>query len=120
MPDPGLMPLPDAAADLDWSNLVDAAKAYEGESTGIEQAGRDPPRAALPVSAGPSPSVCVLGQSDSPARYRHSRTSWYRVLSRGSCPLMQSGQPGVSSMEECIPWVPSLPEWEGQGVPTVT
>lgn len=34
MPDPGLMPLPDAAADLDWSNLVDAAKAYEGESTG--------------------------------------------------------------------------------------
>lgn len=33
MPDPGLMPLPDAAADLDWSNLVDAAKAYEGEAT---------------------------------------------------------------------------------------
>lgn len=32
MPDPGLMPLPDTAADLDWSNLVDAAKAYEGES----------------------------------------------------------------------------------------
>ncbi|XP_058149157.1 signal-induced proliferation-associated 1-like protein 1 isoform X8 [Dasypus novemcinctus] len=29
LPDPGLMPLPDAAADLDWSNLVDAAKAYE-------------------------------------------------------------------------------------------
>ncbi|XP_012782185.2 signal-induced proliferation-associated 1-like protein 1 isoform X1 [Ochotona princeps] len=29
MPDPGLMPLPDTAADLDWSNLVDAAKAYE-------------------------------------------------------------------------------------------
>lgn len=34
MPDPGLMPLPDTAADLDWSNLVDAAKAYEGESAG--------------------------------------------------------------------------------------
>lgn len=31
IPDPGLMPLPDTAADLDWSNLVDAAKAYEGE-----------------------------------------------------------------------------------------
>ncbi|EDL02725.1 signal-induced proliferation-associated 1 like 1 [Mus musculus] len=29
IPDPGLMPLPDAASDLDWSNLVDAAKAYE-------------------------------------------------------------------------------------------
>lgn len=31
MPDPGLMPLPDSASDLDWSNLVDAAKAFEGE-----------------------------------------------------------------------------------------
>lgn len=31
IPDPGLMPLPDTASDLDWSNLVDAAKAYEGE-----------------------------------------------------------------------------------------
>lgn len=31
MPDPGLMPLPDSAADLDWSNLVDAAKAFEGK-----------------------------------------------------------------------------------------
>ncbi|EDL81435.1 signal-induced proliferation-associated 1 like 1, isoform CRA_a [Rattus norvegicus] len=29
IPDPGLMPLPDTASDLDWSNLVDAAKAYE-------------------------------------------------------------------------------------------
>ncbi|XP_016278674.1 signal-induced proliferation-associated 1-like protein 1 isoform X4 [Monodelphis domestica] len=29
MPDPGLMPLPDSASDLDWSNLVDAAKAFE-------------------------------------------------------------------------------------------
>lgn len=32
MPDPGLMPLPDSASDLDWSNLVDAAKAFEGRS----------------------------------------------------------------------------------------
>nr|XP_033807111.1 signal-induced proliferation-associated 1-like protein 1 isoform X2 [Geotrypetes seraphini] len=29
MPDPGLMPLPDVASDMDWSNLVDAAKAFE-------------------------------------------------------------------------------------------
>ncbi|KAG8449485.1 hypothetical protein GDO86_016217 [Hymenochirus boettgeri] len=29
MQDPGLMPLPDAASDLEWSNLVDAAKAFE-------------------------------------------------------------------------------------------
>ncbi|XP_077118247.1 signal-induced proliferation-associated 1-like protein 1 isoform X9 [Ranitomeya variabilis] len=31
MPDPGLMPLPDAASDLEWSNLVDAAKAFEDD-----------------------------------------------------------------------------------------
>ncbi|XP_075470336.1 signal-induced proliferation-associated 1-like protein 1 isoform X2 [Ascaphus truei] len=29
MADPGLMPLPDGASDLEWSNLVDAAKAFE-------------------------------------------------------------------------------------------
>ncbi|KAM4663988.1 signal-induced proliferation-associated 1-like protein 1 isoform 2-T2 [Discoglossus pictus] len=29
MPDPGLMPLPVAASDLEWSTLVDAAKAFE-------------------------------------------------------------------------------------------
>uniref|UniRef100_A0A4W4HCX8 Signal induced proliferation associated 1 like 2 n=1 Tax=Electrophorus electricus TaxID=8005 RepID=A0A4W4HCX8_ELEEL len=28
--DPGLMPLPDTATDLDWSHLVDAARAFEG------------------------------------------------------------------------------------------
>ncbi|XP_019405402.1 PREDICTED: signal-induced proliferation-associated 1-like protein 2 isoform X2 [Crocodylus porosus] len=28
--DPGLMPLPDTATGLDWSNLVDAARAFEG------------------------------------------------------------------------------------------
>ncbi|KAG8560876.1 hypothetical protein GDO81_015172 [Engystomops pustulosus] len=31
MPDPGLMPLPDAASDIEWSNLVDAAKAFEDQ-----------------------------------------------------------------------------------------
>lgn len=30
--DPGLMPLPDTAGGLEWSNLVSAAKAYEGEA----------------------------------------------------------------------------------------
>lgn len=29
--DPGMMPLPDTAAGLEWSSLVNAAKAYEGE-----------------------------------------------------------------------------------------
>lgn len=30
--DPGLMPLPDTACGLEWSSLVNAAKAYEGTS----------------------------------------------------------------------------------------
>ncbi|XP_075956536.1 signal-induced proliferation-associated 1-like protein 3 isoform X1 [Anarhichas minor] len=30
--DPGLMPLPDTACGLEWSSLVNAAKAYEGEA----------------------------------------------------------------------------------------
>lgn len=30
--DPGLMPLPDTASGLEWSSLVNAAKAYEGET----------------------------------------------------------------------------------------
>ncbi len=30
--DPGLMPLPDTACGLEWSSLVNAAKAYEGEN----------------------------------------------------------------------------------------
>lgn len=29
--DPGLMPLPDAGTGLDWSHLVDAARAFEGK-----------------------------------------------------------------------------------------
>ncbi|MGH0119205.1 UNVERIFIED_CONTAM: hypothetical protein FKN15_013300 [Acipenser sinensis] len=29
-PDPGMMPLPDTASGLEWSSLVNAAKAYEG------------------------------------------------------------------------------------------
>lgn len=29
--DPGLMPLPDTVGGLEWSSLVSAAKAYEGE-----------------------------------------------------------------------------------------
>lgn len=29
--DPGMMPLPDTAAGLEWSSLVNAAKAYEGK-----------------------------------------------------------------------------------------
>uniref|UniRef100_A0A8C5PU65 Signal induced proliferation associated 1 like 1 n=1 Tax=Leptobrachium leishanense TaxID=445787 RepID=A0A8C5PU65_9ANUR len=35
MTDPGLMPLPDAASDLEWSNLVDAAKAFEDSPTSL-------------------------------------------------------------------------------------
>lgn len=59
MPDPGLMPLPDAAADLDWSNLVDAAKAYEGEFSGDRAVGLGRTRAMLPCECWPvSATLC--------------------------------------------------------------
>ncbi|XP_039390531.1 signal-induced proliferation-associated 1-like protein 1 isoform X2 [Mauremys reevesii] len=48
MPDPGLMPLPDSASDLDWSNLVDAAKAFEVQRASFFAAGDENNR---PVSA---------------------------------------------------------------------
>ena len=31
--DPGLMPLPDTGTGLDWSHLVDAARAFEGKDS---------------------------------------------------------------------------------------
>ncbi len=37
--DPGLMPLPDTACGLEWSSLVNAAKAYEGEDGGASGLG---------------------------------------------------------------------------------
>lgn len=33
--DPGLMPLPDTATGLDWSHLVDAAQAFEGNEINL-------------------------------------------------------------------------------------
>lgn len=69
MPDPGLMPLPDAAADLDWSNLVDAAKAYEGESTEDQADSTGPGRATLRCGpcecSGQVCSLCFFGHTDS-------------------------------------------------------
>lgn len=38
--DPALMPLPDTAAGLEWSSLVSAAKAYEGNSSFLSCPGR--------------------------------------------------------------------------------
>lgn len=37
--DPGLMPLPDTACGLEWSSLVNAAKAYEGEDGNTSEVG---------------------------------------------------------------------------------
>ncbi|XP_010148477.1 PREDICTED: signal-induced proliferation-associated 1-like protein 1 [Eurypyga helias] len=51
MPDPGLMPLPDSASDLDWSNLVDAAKAFEVQRASFFAAADENHR---PVSAASS------------------------------------------------------------------
>ncbi|XP_025068847.1 signal-induced proliferation-associated 1-like protein 3, partial [Alligator sinensis] len=46
--DPGLMPLPDTAAGLEWSSLVNAAKAYEGRSPGPGRASDPhPPRSEV-------------------------------------------------------------------------
>lgn len=33
--DPGLLPLPDTAMGLDWSHLVDVARAFEGRHRSI-------------------------------------------------------------------------------------
>uniref|UniRef100_A0A8C5GFH1 Signal-induced proliferation-associated 1-like protein 3 n=1 Tax=Gouania willdenowi TaxID=441366 RepID=A0A8C5GFH1_GOUWI len=38
--DPGLMPLPDTACGLEWSGLVSAAKAYEGEHGNMSESQR--------------------------------------------------------------------------------
>uniref|UniRef100_A0A8C4DD95 Signal-induced proliferation-associated 1 like 3 n=1 Tax=Dicentrarchus labrax TaxID=13489 RepID=A0A8C4DD95_DICLA len=45
--DPGLMPLPDTACGLEWSSLVNAAKAYEGEAGDTSRLGF---RQSSPVS----------------------------------------------------------------------
>uniref|UniRef100_A0A8C5GMF5 Signal induced proliferation associated 1 like 2 n=1 Tax=Gouania willdenowi TaxID=441366 RepID=A0A8C5GMF5_GOUWI len=36
--DPGLLPLPETASGLDWSHLVDAARAFEGNLTSLAEA----------------------------------------------------------------------------------
>ncbi|XP_072121770.1 signal-induced proliferation-associated 1-like protein 1 isoform X5 [Mobula birostris] len=50
LPDPGLMPLPDTAMGLEWSNLVDAAKAYEVQRAslfGVDEADHRPDSLSL-------------------------------------------------------------------------
>lgn len=90
MPDPGLMPLPDAAADLDWSNLVDAAKAYEGESADELSGTRGTagPRPVRGCEALVSVSTLLLW-THPPHRVEHlqpetSGANRYRALSRGT------------------------------------
>ncbi|XP_040188573.1 LOW QUALITY PROTEIN: signal-induced proliferation-associated 1-like protein 1 [Rana temporaria] len=50
MPDPGLMPLPDAASDLEWSNLVDAAKAFEDQRASFFASTEDEHRQEVQLS----------------------------------------------------------------------
>ncbi|XP_069807294.1 signal-induced proliferation-associated 1-like protein 1 isoform X4 [Dendropsophus ebraccatus] len=52
MPDPGLMPLPDAASDLEWSNLVDAAKAFEDQRASFFSSPEDEHRPGSSASMG--------------------------------------------------------------------
>ncbi|KAG7263512.1 hypothetical protein CRUP_031740 [Coryphaenoides rupestris] len=53
--DPGLMPLPDAASDLDWTHLVGAARAFEDQNRiGLyrNQTGLDWIRQTVPYRTG--------------------------------------------------------------------
>lgn len=70
--DPGLMPLPDTGTGLDWSHLVDAARAFEGKD-------------ARPLGGGGSGSsgTCLLSVASvnapgalTPAGVKTSRTGW--------------------------------------------
>lgn len=91
MPDPGLMPLPDTAADLDWSNLVDAAKAYEGEFGKIHT---ERPR----TLRGPTLEHVEVGSSlsgsTSPAQLAARRCSLRLFLGHGEVDLTHIGAEG--------------------------
>lgn len=52
MPDPGLMPLPDAASDIEWSTLVDAAKAFEDQRASFFSSPDDENRPGSSASMG--------------------------------------------------------------------
>lgn len=65
--DPGMMPLPDTAAGLEWSSLVNAAKAYEG---------RHPPPDPVPL--------CSRGITGRPRSSKGGTHSGSRIrVSRG-------------------------------------
>ncbi|KAG9481404.1 hypothetical protein GDO78_010572 [Eleutherodactylus coqui] len=52
MPDPGLMPLPDGASDIEWSTLVDAAKAFEDQRASFFSSPDDEHRPGSAASMG--------------------------------------------------------------------
>lgn len=108
--DPGLMPLPDTAAGLEWSSLVNAAKAYEGRSPGpgrapdphppcselhgcIQGPGGFPPLSVGVVSGWPCSALPVpLGSvvSPHPPAHRHLQLSKGRGM---ELPLRQHRLP---------------------------
>ncbi|KAG7462830.1 hypothetical protein MATL_G00188900 [Megalops atlanticus] len=105
--DPGLMPFPDTASGLDWSHLVDAARAFEGRQAGALQ--RCPQisvlhrRCALPQETG----VFVLGNGSHssatvsgslPAAYRLAREIRQRGV--GVCGGRPPLQPAPSGSED--------------------
>ncbi|XP_049337683.1 signal-induced proliferation-associated 1-like protein 2 isoform X3 [Astyanax mexicanus] len=62
--DPGLMPLPDTATDLDWSHLVDAARAFEDQRVASFCTMTDIQRAeALQISQELTRHVAAVGES---------------------------------------------------------
>uniref|UniRef100_A0A668AK39 Signal induced proliferation associated 1 like 2 n=1 Tax=Myripristis murdjan TaxID=586833 RepID=A0A668AK39_9TELE len=62
--DPGLMPLPDTASGLDWSHLVDAARAFEDQRVASFCTMTDMQRAELSLV---NLSLCLLPGSSSPS-----------------------------------------------------
>ncbi|KAM4690722.1 signal-induced proliferation-associated 1-like protein 1 isoform 2-T2 [Rhinophrynus dorsalis] len=64
MTDPGLMPLPDAASDLEWSNLVDAAKAFEVQRATFFSSPEDEHRPGSSASMDDQPDGQAASQSN--------------------------------------------------------
>ncbi|RXN00886.1 Signal-induced proliferation-associated 1-like protein 2 [Acipenser ruthenus] len=103
--DPGLMPLPDTASDLDWSHLVDAARAFEdtpstAATLSPDQKGYDKESRSeiskvqlcssecIPAAAG---SYCVshsLGTDLPPARGVSSTVYFVKIFTRARCKLV--------------------------------
>lgn len=84
--DPGMMPLPDTAAGLEWSSLVNAAKAYEGRHPAPD----------------PAP-LCSRGITGGPRSFEGGMRSGSRIgVSRGHCLPYYSLTVFISLISICL------------------